>query len=218
MTNGPPADDDRGGGTPRVGTWAAVSEEQRIRQAVLRRVRRERHGKTTAAVAEELRHEFAAAGMPMPAEQVSDYAKAINEHRRPEAYFLGQLIDLAVHRRIPAGMRREEQRLPGGRWIAVQVAETAMARIALRNYGWLQQVTEQIDPQTPLQARLITMPGPGGREQIAVLLGDTFVGTLPPEHGDALIEVAEQADAADQRLIAGARIDHAGALLVTVGS
>jgi hypothetical protein len=113
-------------------------------------------------------------------------------------------------------MRLEEHRLPGEQWVAVQLTDTAMAQIALRNFGRLQKFTHQLDPSTPLRARLISTPGPDGQEQVAALLGSAHAGMLPPEYAATLIPRIDEADAANRKLIVGARIDEAGKLHVSI--
>jgi hypothetical protein len=212
MSSAPPDDGD----TAEIGAWAAAREQQRAEQEILRRIRDGRHGKTTAAIAQELRREFAAARIPQPPEHVRDHAQAITEHRWPAVHFIGQLVDIAAHRRIPSGMRLEEHRLPGEQWVPVRLTDTAMARVAVRNFRRLQGFTRQVDPSAPLRARLISTPGTDGREQVAVLLGTTFAGTLPAERAATLIPAIDEADAANRKLTVGARIDEEGTLFVSV--
>lgn len=204
---------DRAGGDAGTGAWAAAREQQRTRREILQRIRRGRHGRNVAG---ELRREFAAAGMPLPPEQVRDYAQAISEHRWPAVHFIGQLIDIGSHRRIPSGMRLEEQRLPGVRWVPVQLTGTAMAGTAVRNFRRAQEITAHLDSPAPLRTRLISMPGPDGADQVAVLIGSTFAGTLPPHHAGALIPAIDEAGATNRKLTVAARIDEAGTLLIAI--
>ena len=62
-------------------------------------------------------------------------------------------------------------------------------------------------PFTPGAVRLIPMSAlDGGAEQVAALVGGTFAGTLPTELVPNLLLAIAEAEAADERLMADARV------------
>lgn len=193
--------------------WAASREHHRIRREIIFRVHRGRHGKTSDAIADELRREFAAARMAEPPEQVREWAEAIERHRWPGTHFLGQFVDLVVHRRTPSWVRLEEQRLPGTQWVPVHLAGTPLAQLGLRRH---RRLPEMLDTVASLRARLISTPGIDGERQIAVLLGSDFAGTLDADHAIAVMSAVDEAERANRKLTVESRVDEAGGLFVSV--
>jgi hypothetical protein len=192
------------------GVWASAREDARLRREVLSKVRRASRGDDVHQVAERLDREFAAAGIPQPPELVHMSAVGIASGRWPGLAFAGPLLDFVVHQRVPPGFRSESRYLPRDRWVPVTLAETVMARAALsrslRVQRWLADHWggEGPVPFTGSAVRLIAMAGT--TDQVAALLGGVFAGILPVELSPELLAAIAEAKAADEHLMAHARL------------
>ena len=196
------------------GAWAAARESTRLRHEVVLGVRRSSRGNDVGEVARQLGREFTAAGIPQPPETVHIFAAGIASGRWPGLPLAGQLLHLVVNRELPPGLRAKSRHLPGGRWAPVTVMDTVMARAALSRWLGMQRwVTDHVEGPGPApinvtSVRLIAIPDlDGGTDQVAALLGDAFAGTLPADLAAVLLAAVAEADAADERLMAHARIE-----------
>jgi hypothetical protein len=94
--------------------------------------------------------------------------------------------------------RRQSRHLDGDVWIPVQIADDPLARRTLRIYT----VVQPSNPSEVYSGRIVALPG----EEVAVFLGSTFMGLLPPESARVVRPIAQEADAADQKLQVKLRI------------
>ena len=193
-----------------AGMWASARAETRLRREMLSEVRRSSRGDDVNQVEQRLGRDFAAAGILQPPEMMHLLAVGIASGRWPGIAFVRPLLDFAVHRRLPPGLRSESRYLPRDRWVPVTVLETVMAQAALsrslRIQRWLTDhwAGEGPVPFTGSAVRLI--PLADTTDQVAVLLAGTFAGTLPAKVAPDLRTAIAEAEAADERLMAHARV------------
>jgi hypothetical protein len=175
---------------------------QRVR-AVVDSVRADMRGEPRAEVAAELARRLAAAGLPDLPENVDQKAALIVDLPNGLIGLGASVVRAVAGRPQPPGSRRESRYLDGTAWTPVSVTDDPLAQRALRIFGTLRAT----GAQEMHLGRLVAVPG----DDVAVFLGATFIGLLPPEASRAVRPVAEQTDAADQKLMAKGRIGNADA-------
>lgn len=171
--------------------------QQRVR-AVVDSVRSDLRGEPRAEIAAELARRLAAAGLPELPEDVDQKAALIADLPGSLVSLAAALVRVVAGRPGPAGLRRESRHLDGAVWIPVEVADDPLAQRTLRIYNMVQ-------PSNPPEwyfGRIVALPG----DEVAVFLGSTFMGLLPPESARAVRPIAQETDAADQKLQVKLRI------------
>jgi hypothetical protein len=179
-------------------TFDQLRDRQRRIRAVTDSVRADRHGKQRAEIAAELGRRLVAAGLPALPEDVDQKAAAI-------ADLPGTLITLSVAmvrvfagRSGPTGMRRTSRRLDGEVWIPVRVVDDPLVQRALRIFDNLLSGSAR---ELSI-GRIVALPS----DDVAVFLDGTFIGLLPPEQAAAVLRIAQETDAADQKLKVKVRV------------
>jgi hypothetical protein len=167
-------------------------------------------GKSRPDIEAELRMEFERAGIPQTSEQVTGIAQVISN-----GWFglLRSAVRVAAGGQAPPGMRASRLRLTGERWVDVEVSADPAAQSAVRRYHRANGVigshlSAELNANV-LSARLAVI-GPDDESCVGVLLGRSFVGTLPRVAAHALAPIIIDADRRDQRVTVSARIDLTG--------
>jgi hypothetical protein len=182
-------------------TFDLQRDRQRRLRVIWESVRAQHRGEPAAVIAAELTRRFQAAGLPQLPEAIDQHvAGAIS---RPQAVLAATVMGVRalVRREVPSGLRAKRRELAGGTWTAVRVADEPLTRRALRIHHDL-SARAGVDPLGGYAARLVALP----TGDVAVFLGNTYAGLLPPETADVLHPAALATDAADQRLMVRARI------------
>jgi len=173
-------------------TFERIRDRQQRVRAVVESVRADRRGESRDEIAVELARRLAAAGLPELPEDVERKAALIADLPGALVSLGYAVVRVAAGRPGPAGARRESRHLDGATWIPVQVTEDPLAQRALRVYS-----TTLLGGLTEMYiGRIVALPG----DEVAVFLGGTFIGLLPPESARAVRPIARETDAADQKL------------------
>jgi hypothetical protein len=167
-------------------------------RAVVDSVRTDMRGEPRAEIAAELARRLATAGLPDLPENVDQKAALIVD--LPDALIsLGAaLVRVVAGRPGPAGLRRESRYLDGATWTPVGVTDDPLAQRTLRVFDTMRPS----DACEMYIGRLVAVPS----DEVAVFLGSTFIGMLPPDAARAVRPIAEQTDAADQKLLVKGKI------------
>jgi hypothetical protein len=171
--------------------------QQRVR-AVVDSVRSDLRGEPRAEIAAELARRLTAAGLPELPEDVEQKAALIADLPGSLVSLAAALVRVVAGRPGPAGLRQQSRHLDGDVWIPVQIADDPLAQRTLRIYTMVQ-------PSNPSElyfGRIVALPD----EEVAVFLGSTFMGLLPPESAQVIRPIAQETDAADQKLQVKLRI------------
>ena len=179
-------------------TFEQIRDRQQRVRAIVDSVRADRRGEPRGEIAVELARRLAVAGLPELPEDVERRAALIADLPRTLVSLGYAVVRIATGRPGPAGERRESRLLEGTTWIAVQVTEDPLAQRALRIYSTM-TLGSALEMHT---ARIVALPG----DEVAVFLGGTFIGLLPPKPAQAVRPIAEETDAADQKLQVKGRI------------
>jgi hypothetical protein len=171
--------------------------QQRVR-AVVDSVRADRRGGSSAEIAAELSRRLVAAGLPELPEDVENQAALIANLPGALVSLGLALVRVVAGRPGPAGLRRQSRHLEGTTWCQVEVADEALAQRTLRIYRtMLPSNAREISI-----GRIVALPG----TEVAVFLGSTFIGLLPSEPARAVRQIAQETDAADQKLMVKCQI------------
>lgn len=176
---------------------------QRVR-AVVDSVRADMRGAPRAEISAELARRLAAAGLPDLPENVDQKAALVVDLPNALVSLGAALVRVVAGRPGPAGLRRESRHLDGATWIPIRVADDPLAQRTLRIFDTMRPG----NAREMYIGRLVAVPS----GEVAVFLGSTFIGLLPLEAARAVRQIAEQTDAADQKLLVKGKITSTGAV------
>jgi len=179
-------------------TFGHVRERHQRVRAVVGSVRADMRGAARDEIVAELARRLAAAGMPDLPENLEQKAALIADVPNALVGLGSALVRVVAGRPGTAGLRRGSRRLDGATWVPVRLADDPLAQRALRIF----------DTMRPGNAgdmyvgRLVAVPV----AEVGVFLGSTFIGFLPSDVARAVRPIAEQTDAADEKLLVKGRI------------
>lgn len=179
-------------------TFDHIRDRQQRVRAIVDAVREDWRGEPRAEIAAELARRLAAAGVPELPEDVELKAGLIADLPRTLVGMGAALMRVVAGRPGPAGLRRESRHLDGATWISVRVSDEPLAQRTLRIYS----ATLPGGLDAMYIGRIVALPG----DEVAVFLGSTFIGLLPPERAQMVHPVAAETDAADLQLKVKGRI------------
>jgi hypothetical protein len=179
-------------------TFDRIRDRHDCVRTVVDSVRTDMRGEPHAEIAAELARRLAAAGLPDLPENVDQKAALIGDLPNALISLGAALVRVVAGRSGPAGLRRESRYLDGATWTPIGVTVDPLAQRTLRIFDTMRPG----DAREMYIGRLVAVPS----DEVAVFLGSTFIGMLPTDATRAVRPIAEQTDAADQKLLVKGKI------------